>query len=98
MPEDLQERHGSIAVLYTGSRHHDGQQQAERIDEEMAFTAFDLFVCVKAADPPFSVVLTDWLSRIPALGCRRLPAATRTSPRSRSCITCQVPSLRHCQK
>ena len=29
------------------------------IAEEVAFTAFDLFVRVKAADPPFSVVLTD---------------------------------------
>src|SRR5687767_1718381 len=98
MPEDLQERYGSIAVLYTGSRHHDGQQQAKRIDEEMAFAAFDLFVCVKAADPPFSVVLTDWLSMRPALGWRCLPEAARTSPRSRSCIRCQLPSWRQIQK
>jgi hypothetical protein len=64
----------------------------------MALTAFDLFVDIKAAKPPFSVVFTDWLSRIPALGWRRFPAATRTSPRSKSCIRCQVPSWRQRQK
>ena len=84
MPQDLQQRLCAIAVWHTGGRDHHRQDQPERIDQDVAFAAFDLFVRVKAADPPFSVVLTDWLSRIPALGCRRLPAATRTSPRSRS--------------
>jgi hypothetical protein len=40
----------------------------------VAFAAFDLFMRVKAADPPFSVVFTDWLSMIPALWCIREPA------------------------
>ena len=53
----------------------------------MAFAALDLFVRIKAADPPFSVVLTDWLSMIPALGWRCFPLATRTSPRNRSCMS-----------
>jgi hypothetical protein len=98
MPEDFQHLRGPIAVLHAGGRDDDGQDPSERVDEKMPFAAFDLFVGVKAADPPFSVVLTDWLSMTPALGWRCLPAATRTSPRSRSWMTCQVPSLRHCQK
>jgi hypothetical protein len=98
MPEDCQHLLGPIAVLHAGGRDDDGQDQSERVDEDMPFAAFDLFVGVEAADPPFSVVLTDWLSMTPALDWRRLPAATRTSPRSRSCMMYQVPSLRHCQK
>ena len=92
MAQDLQQRLCAIAVWHTGGGDDDRQQQAERIDEEVAFAAFDLFVCIEATDPPFSVVLTDWLSMIPALGWRCLPMATRTSPRSRSCIRCQLPS------
>jgi hypothetical protein len=89
---------GTIPVLHTGGGDDGGQDQPKGIDENMPFAPFDLFVGIKATDPPFSVVLTDWLSRIPALGCRRLPAATRTSPRSKSCIRCQVPSRRQRQK
>ena len=98
VPEDCQHLLGPIAVLHTGGRDDYGEDQSEGIDEDMPLAAFDLFVGVEAAEPPFSVVLTDWLSMTPALGWRRLPAATRTSPRSRSCMTCQVPSPRHCQK
>jgi len=52
----------------------------------MALAALDLFMDLKATEPPFSVVFTDCLSILAALGWRRLPAAIRTSPRSRSCI------------
>jgi len=34
----------------------------------MALATFDVFVGIKAPEPPFSVVFTDWLSMIPALG------------------------------
>jgi hypothetical protein len=41
----------------------------------MAFASFDLFATIKAADLPlFSVVFTDWLSAIAALGFSALPA------------------------
>jgi hypothetical protein len=85
-------------VLPIGRRDHHGQHQPSRIDEDGALAALDLFVGIIAVDPPFSVVLTDWLSMLAALGWRGRPAATRTSPRRRSCITAQVPSLRHCQQ
>ena len=87
MPEAHQQSLGPVAVWHIGGRNHHGQEQAEGIDEDVAFAPFDLFVRVEAADPPFSVVLTDWLSRIPALGWRCLPVATRTSPRKRSCMS-----------
>jgi hypothetical protein len=63
----------------------------------MPRAAFALCVGIKAAEPPVAVVLTAWRSRIPARGCRRRPAATRTSPLSQSCIRCQVPSWRQRQ-
>jgi hypothetical protein len=98
VPEECQHGFGTVTILHTRRGNDDGQDQSERVDEEMPLAAFDLFVDIKAAEPPFSVVFTDWLSRIPALGWRRFPAATRTSPRSKSCIRCQVPSCRQRQK
>lgn len=92
MPEALQQQLSTLTVLHASGGDDDRQQQAERIDEDVAFAAFDLFMRVKAADPPFSVVFTDWLSMIPALGWRCWPVATRTSPRNRSCRSSQVPS------
>jgi hypothetical protein len=59
MLEDLQQRLRPVAVLHTGGRDHHRQDQAKGIDEDMAFAALDLCVRVNAADPPFSVVLTD---------------------------------------
>jgi hypothetical protein len=96
--EDVKELFRPIAILDAGSRHHHRQDQPEGIDQEMPLASLDLFARVIAAEPPFSVVFTDWLSRIPALGWRRLPAATRTSPRRRSCLRCQVPSFRQRQQ
>ena len=96
MPHDVQQRHGAVAVLHTRGRDHDGQAPSERLDEEMPCAPRDLWVRLKAAAPPVSAVLTDCLSRRPALGGRCRPAAPRTSPRSWACITCQVPSC--CQR
>jgi hypothetical protein len=98
MAERLQYMLGAIPILHTGRRHYDGEEPPEGVDEEVALAPFDLFMGVKAPEPPFSVVFTDWLSIIPALGWRRFPAATRTSPQSKSCIRCQVPSWRQRQK
>ena len=92
MPEALQQQLRPITVLHASGGDDDRQQQTKRVDEDVAFAAFNLFMRVNAAEPPFSVVFTDWLSRIPALGWRCLPVATRTSPRTRSCMSGQVPS------
>jgi hypothetical protein len=92
VPENCQQGLGPVTILHTRRGDDDGQDQPERVDEEMPLAALDLFVRIKAADPPFSVVFTDWLSMSPAVGWRRLPAAARTSPRNRSCISGQIPS------
>jgi hypothetical protein len=98
VPEDRKDVLRTVTVLHTGRRDDDGQAQPKRVNEDMALAAVDVFVGVKAPEPPFSVVFTDWLSMRPARGWRRLPAATRTSPRRRSCIRCQVPSFRQRQQ
>ena len=59
VPEDLQQALGPVAVLDTGRGDDYGEEQPEGIDEEVAFAPFDLLVGIKAAEPPFSVVLTD---------------------------------------
>jgi hypothetical protein len=96
--EDLQAMVSALALLPVGGRHDHRQPEAQGIDEDMPLAPLDLLGPVHAAAPPFAVVLTAWLARIPALGGRCLPAAPRTSPRSRSCITGQVPSCCHWRK
>ena len=68
MPEDAEERLGPLTILHTSRRDDDREQQSEGIDEEMPLAAFDLFAGIVPPEPPFSVVLTDWLSMMPALG------------------------------
>ena len=48
--------------------HHHSQQQAQRIDHDMVLAARHFLARIIAPRPPFSVVLTDWLSMIAALG------------------------------
>ena len=59
MSEALQQPLRPVAVWHTGGRDHHHQDQAEGINEEVAFAALDLLVRIEATDPPFSVVLTD---------------------------------------
>jgi len=61
---------------------HNHEQQAERVYQYVALAAVDLLARVVTADPPFSVVLTDWLSMIAALGCGSRPARRRSLPRN----------------
>ena len=54
-----------------------------------------VLVGIVAPGPPFSVVFTDWLSMIAALGAASCPSASRTLGRSAASTLSQVPSLRH---
>ncbi len=52
---------------------HYHKQQAQGVYDEMAFASFDLLAPIKADAvlvpvPPFSAVLTDWLSMMAAEG------------------------------
>jgi hypothetical protein len=98
VPQNLQELRRPIALLDPGGGNDQGEDQPEGVNQEVTLTPLDLLARVIAPEPPFAVVFTDGLALRPALGWRRLPAATRTSPRSKSCMSGQVPSRRHGQK
>lgn len=88
---------GTIPVLDVGRMHyyHPHQpDQPERVYEQVPLATLDLLARVIAAIPPFSVVFTDWLSRIAAEGVRFLPACLRTRSRSLELMISSVPSSR----
>jgi hypothetical protein len=66
--------------------HDDREDQAERVDANMAFPPGDLLARVVAVRPPFcgALVLTDCESITPAEGVGFLPAWRRTFSRSLS--------------
>ena len=75
------QQHPAIAVLNIGGMDDGVQQQALRIYQDMALLALDLLAGVVAvrvdADPPFSALLTLWLSMIAAVGPASLAACSR---------------------
>ena len=77
-------RHSPDSVLDVGGMDHDSQDQTERVNEDMSFSARNFLTRVIAAIPPLSAVLTDWLSRTAALGVGLRPAFERTFWRSLS--------------
>jgi hypothetical protein len=89
-PHLLQEAEGSFSVWQAGGRDGQPPDEAQRVDEHVALAAFDELACVKANSllrslrPPFSVVLTDWLSTTRTEGVASLPACVRTCSRKAS--------------
>ena len=81
-------------VLNVRGMNDQGNNQAKRIDQNMAFTPFYLLPRVVATVPPFRL-LTLWLSRMAALGVGLRPLLRRTRSRRRSCIWTQTPSKRN---
>jgi hypothetical protein len=89
--ESRQEREGaeqgrhqqrsSVAVLDVGGVDDGAHQQALRVDQDVALLAVDLLAGVVArrvdAAPPFSALLTLWLSMIEAVGLASHAAASR---------------------
>jgi hypothetical protein len=74
-------QHTAVAILDAGRVDDGVQQEALRIYQDMALFAFDLLARVKArrvdADPPFSALLTLWLSMIAVVGLASRPAISR---------------------
>jgi len=93
-----QEANARCPVMHIGFRHQGFQHQALRIGQDMPFAAFDELAAVEAAKPPFSAVLTDWLSRMAPLGVGARPAAWRTCSRKCVLIRSHRPFLRQVLK
>jgi len=71
-PHALQKRQKAVPVLHIRWCHIQPEDQAQRVDDEVALLALDLLGRVIAdrvdALPPFSALLTLWLSTIAAVG------------------------------
>ncbi len=75
------QQHTAIAVLYVRGMHCGSEQQALSVYQEMPLLAFDLLARIVTmridAGPPFSALLTLWLSIIAAVGLASRPANSR---------------------
>jgi len=73
----------TIPVLNAGRVNADGQQQAERIGQDVTLAANHLLACVVPGrverSPPLSEPLAVWLSIIAVVGLASRPALSRTS-------------------
>jgi hypothetical protein len=73
----------TIAILDVAGVDHDAQQEAERVDEDVALAPRDLLARVEALrvdrGPPFCAARALWLSMIATVGLASRPSASRTA-------------------
>src|SRR5438045_1580943 len=76
-----EQQHPAVAILEVGGMNDRVQQQPLRIYQDMALLPSDLLACVITGrvdrGPPFSALLTLWLSMIAAVGLASRPACSR---------------------
>ncbi len=73
----------AVTVLDVGRVNDQREDQAERVNDDMALAPLGFLARIVPSVAPFSAVLTDWLSMMPALGVGLRPSSIRT--RRRSC-------------
>ena len=77
------QHHTAVAILNIGGMDDGAQQQALRVYQDMALLAVDLLARVVTGwvdrAPPFSALLTLWLSMIAAVGLASRSASSRHS-------------------
>jgi len=75
------QQHPAVAILKVGGMNDRVQQQPLRVYQDMALLPPDLLACVITGrvdrGPPFSALLTLWLSMIAAVGLASRPACSR---------------------
>ena len=78
-----QERLRAVAILHVGRMDVDGEQQAERVGQDVALAADHLLAGVVAGrverSPPLTAPFAVWLSMIAVVGLASRPAFSRTS-------------------
>ena len=76
-----QQRQAAVAILNVGGGDDGVQQQALRVDQNMALLALDQLARIVAvwidASPPFSALFTLWLSMMQAVGLASRAAFSR---------------------
>ena len=74
-------QHAAVTILHIGRMYDRLHQQALRVDQNVSLLAFDLLARIVArrvaVEPPFSALLTLWLSMIAAVGLASRPACSR---------------------
>ena len=73
----------AVTVLDVGRVNDQREDQAERVNDDRALAPLGFLARIVPSVAPFSAVLTDWLSMMPALGVGLRPSSIRT--RRRSC-------------
>ena len=85
-PRPADQFRGAIAILHARRNDLDAEQQPYRVDDDVAFDAFDFLASVVTdrirMAPPFSVALTAWVSMIAAVGDASRPACSRVKTSS----------------
>ena len=78
-----QQRLGPVSILHAGRMDTDGQEQAERVGQDVALAAKDLLARVIAGrvkrGPPLTAPFALWLSMMAVVGLASRPAVSRTS-------------------
>ncbi len=76
-----EQREAAVAILDIGGGDHAVQEQALRVDQDMALLALDQLARIEAvridARPPFSALFTLWLSMMQAVGLASRAAFSR---------------------
>ena len=76
-----QQQNAAVAVLDVGGMNDGLHQQALRIDQDVPLLALDFLSCIEPVridrGPPFSALLTLWLSTIAAVGLASRSACSR---------------------
>ena len=78
------EQFTAVTVLDVGRVNDQSENQAKRVNNDMTLAPKRFLARIVPSVAPFSAVLTDWLSMIPALGVGLRPFLIRTCDRSRS--------------
>jgi hypothetical protein len=73
---------GPVGVLDVGRVDDDPEQQPRAVDRDVALAAPDLLGRIVAPRPPFSVVLTLWVSMMAAVGLGSRPDRSRSAATS----------------
>ena len=72
-----------VSILHTGGVDSNGQEQPERVGQDVTLAACDLLARIIAGrverDPPLTDPLVVWLSMMAVVGLASRPAASRTS-------------------
>ena len=82
-PQLFDQQFTTVTVLDVGRVHDQCENQTERVNNDMTLAPKRFLARIVPSVAPFSAVLTDWLSMIPALGVGLRPFLIRTRDRSR---------------